>query len=102
MGDVPTAKKLLETTNKFARKRKILIGISEGAAELAKIHLNEGNYSKAEKLAEEAYLAALKCNCSPNNTSRALVVRAKIALNKFKLKETKNSCLLYTSPSPRD
>jgi tetratricopeptide (TPR) repeat protein len=89
MGDIPRAKELLLKTTNFAKKNGIDVGIAEGGAHLAELSLTEGNLGEAEKWAEEAVNAAVRCGCSPNNLSRALVSKAKVAFEKYKLDASK-------------
>jgi tetratricopeptide (TPR) repeat protein len=78
-GDLKSARALLMTTLSYARKHGIDVGIAEGGAHLAEISLIEGRYKEGDAFATEAYEASLRCNCSPLNTARAMMVRARVA-----------------------
>ncbi len=79
MGRLDEAAALIERTTDFARRRGIDVGVSEGGAHLAAIAIERGELGAAAELAEESLLASLRCDCSPTNTARALVVVARVA-----------------------
>lgn len=79
MGDINSARILLNQTLDYARKYKIDVGIAEGGTHLAEFELKQENYQKAFSLAHEALEASKRCGCSPLNTARALFVKAKVA-----------------------
>ena len=82
MGRLDEAAVLIERTTDFARRHGILTGVAEGGAHLARIALARGDVAGAELLAEEALLAAIRCQCAPFNTARARVVVGRVALAK--------------------
>jgi len=84
-GRLDEAERLLRITTDYARRHGIDVGIAEGGAHLAAIALERGDLDGAEALAEEALAAALRCDCSPFNTSRALVAGARVALARGRL-----------------
>lgn len=73
-GDIATAKSYLDQSLGFARSNNVLMGIAEGAAYLSELSLAEGNINKAIELASEAFKASVKCNCSNDNTARAMTM----------------------------
>lgn len=81
MGDLPRAKEYLNKTYAYAQKNDIQVGVAEGGRHLAEIALVEGELEQAERYADAAVLGAKKCNCSPLNTTRALVTRARVLLD---------------------
>ena len=77
-GKLVVARDLLTKTTTFARENRIDVGISEGGAHLAEISFIEGKYREAESFAVEAEAASVRCNCSPLNTARALMIKARV------------------------
>lgn len=77
MGKPKEGRALVEKTTNFARQNKIATGVAEGGNRLAELALFEGNITEALALSEEAVVAAKECDCSPFNTTQALLIRAK-------------------------
>ena len=82
-GKLDKALKHLLITYEFAKKKNVLVGVSEGGAHLALVYLEKGDVSLAERHAREAVKASLRCNCSANNLSRARVALAKVLWKKY-------------------
>jgi tetratricopeptide (TPR) repeat protein len=85
MGELEAGAALIEETTEFARRNNIRVGVAEGGAHLARIALRRGDWVEATARAEEALIAAEKCNCSAYNTNRARLVRARIVLERSRI-----------------
>ncbi len=85
MGDKEAARRHLNATVDFAMKHGILTGVAEGGAHLAELYLLEGNYGLADTWARRAVEAAVQCDCSPNNISRAKTALARVMLDKARV-----------------
>lgn len=82
MGDLVSGTALIKQTTDFARRHDILVGVSEGAAHLSGIALQQGDLTMALDLAEEAVIASEGCDCSAYNTNRARLTLARVLLEK--------------------
>jgi hypothetical protein len=85
MGELEAGAALIEETTEFARRNDIQVGVAEGGAHLARIALRRGDWVEATARAEEALIAAEKCNCSAYNTNRARLMKARIVLERSRI-----------------
>jgi len=81
-GKTDKAEELLHATYMYAVKNKVLVGISESGAHLARLELQKGNIGTAEKYALKSVKASKDCNCSANNMARSLIVYARALFEK--------------------
>ena len=86
MGDVKTAKEIIQETATYARSYGIDGGYAESALHLAEIAVHEGNIGEALRYAKEAEQAAERCRCNPQLYAHAILVQAEVLYEKYKNK----------------